>query len=88
MKFLRPGPKEQAPAFNFSAILGAQQREAVNRSIAIPGLASSSRDSQKHRFAGFDGDFGRTLPSYLVAAVAVGQQFNDALFSGGTGHRR
>src|SRR5579863_4428581 len=72
VKLLGPGDEEQAPSVYFGAILGAQQGEAMNRSITIPGFASSSCNPEKHLFAGLDGDLGRAQPGHLVTAVAVG----------------
>src|SRR5580692_851633 len=76
-EFLLPRLEEQIPPVHPGPVLGSQQREAMNRTIAIPRLAPVCRDPQKHLLAGFDGDLGTRKSRNLVTAVAVSRHLND-----------
>src|ERR1700747_834660 len=76
-EFLFPGLKEQVPSVNPGPVLGSQQGEAMDRTIAIPRFTAVSRHTQKHWLPPPDGDLRSTLTGDLVTAVAVGGYLDD-----------
>src|ERR1700745_2022256 len=50
-KFLRARLEEQVPPIDFAVILGAQEREAVNRSVTIPRFTLARGDPKDELFS-------------------------------------
>ncbi len=84
-KFLRARSEQKLPALHFAAVLGPQQREAMDGSIPIPGFGSAGRDPQKYLLAGLDGDFRCSLAGNLVPAVMICREFDDPRLCGSVG---
>ena len=74
--------------FHLAAILGPQQREAMNRSIAVPGLSLARRDPKQNLLARPDGNLGCALAGHLVAAVVIRREFDDSGLRVSVGKKR
>jgi hypothetical protein len=77
-ELLRAWLEQQAPSLYFRPVLGSQQGEAMYRSIAIPRFSSARGYAQKYLFSSGQCDLWTPRAAYLIPAVLVRQQFNDA----------
>src|ERR1700736_3142722 len=77
-ELLRAWLEQQAPSLDFRPILGSQQGEAMYRSIAIPRFSSARGYAQEYLFSSGQCDLWSSCAAYLIPAILVRQQINNA----------
>ena len=75
-KILNSWHQQEVPPGNWCAIFRAKKREAVNGTIAIAIFGFHSSDAETNFLSGGERDHGLVLACDFVAAVAIGEDFD------------
>jgi hypothetical protein len=72
LKLLLTGPQQQVPALYFRTVTGAQQGEAMDRSVPIPRFCLVRQNAKQDRLANLQGDFQLAPDRRFIATIFIG----------------